>query len=543
MTIGRRARVAGIVSAVAAVVTALAGSPAQADDTSYVKYYTVTTSYQGAPENLSEIATRFLGASSRSVEIYNLNVGRQQPDGVALSDANKLDAGWELVLPWDAFGGGVQYGALPTTLPASAVPSSTAPKTSTGGSAAKPGSTPKPGSFSGSVVAPPATIGKPAVQPTSDASGDTSGGSGCPTGTPAGKQPDWARQTVDAAKAWSRSKGVGELVAVVDSGVDGSLPQLTGHVTVGVDVVSGSGRGDVDCLGTGTAMGAIVAAQPGKGGALAGVAPAAAVMPVRLVTTTPDAQAADEATAISVATASGATVIALGSYVDTTNAKVVAAIQQSVDHDVVVVCAAPAASALADSDARLPTGGVVRVGGIGEDGQPTAAYRSGSVDVVAPGSSVRTLGLPGAGPVVVNGTQYAVAFVAGEAALIRAAYPSLPAAGVSERIKETATATAGAAAGAPTIDLAAAVTAPLTADQANGSSVGSGATSSVTSDSGRVMLVVLIGLVLLIALVLMVSRIRRLLRADVEGDAAAYLEDEAGSPPPWPVPPDPHAAN
>jgi len=542
MTIRRRARVAGIVAAVAAVLTALAGSPARADDTSYVKYYTVTTSYQGAPENLAEIATRFLGASSRSVEIYNLNVGRQQPDGTALSDANKLHAGWALVLPWDAFGGGVQYGALPTTLPASSAPSSTAPKTSTGGSTSKQGSTAKQGSTSGS-VAPTGTTGKPAVKPTSNASGDTSGGSGCPTGTPAGKQPDWARQTVDAAKAWSRSKGVGELVAVVDSGVDGSLKQLTGHVTVGVDVVSGSGRGDVDCLGTGTAMGAIVAAQPGDGGALAGVAPAATVMPVRLVTTAPNTQAADEATAISVATASGATVIALGSYVDTSNAKVVAAIQKAVDHDVVVVCAAPASSVPVDPDAMLPTRGVLRVGGIGEDGQPTAAYRSGSVDVVAPGTSVHTLGLPGTGTVVVSGTQFAVAFVAGEAALIRAAYPSLPAVGVSERIKQTATATAGAAAGGPMIDPVAAVSAPVTADEANGSSGGSGAAASVILDPGRVVLLGLIGLVLLIVLVLMVSRIRRLLHAGVEGDAAAYLEDEAGSQPPWPVPPDAHAAN
>ena len=536
MTIRRPARVAWIVAAVVAVVTALAPSPAQADDTSYVKYYTVTTSYQGARENLAEIATRFLGASSRSVEIYNLNVGRQQPDGSALSDANKLDAGWELVLPWDAFGGGVQYGALPTTVPASPAPSGTGAKTTTGAPAARRGSSP-------GTVAPAGTPGKPAVKPTSDASGDKSGGAGCPTGTPAGKQPDWARQTVDAAKVWSRSKGVGELVAVVDSGVDGSLSQLTGHVTVGVDVVSGSGRGDVDCLGTGTAMGSIVVAQPGPGGALAGVAPAAAVMPVRLVTTSTHVQPADEATAISVATASGATVIALGSYVDTTDAKVVAAIREAVEHDVVVVCAAPAPSAPIDPGTTLPTGGVLRVGGVGEDGQPTTAYRSGSVDVVAPGTSVRALGLPGTGLVTVSGTQYAVAFVAGEAALIRAAYPSLPAVGVSARIKQTATAPAGGSVGAPMIDLAAAVTAPLTAEQVSSASGGTAATSPVTSGGGRVILLALIGVVLLIALVLMVSRIRWLLRADVEGDAAAYLEDEAGSPPPWPVPPGPHAAN
>ncbi|GAA5179201.1 hypothetical protein GCM10023322_08480 [Rugosimonospora acidiphila] len=525
MTNRGRVRAAVIVAGVAAVVTALVGSPAQADDISYVKYYTATTSYQGAPENLSEIATRFLGASSRAVEIYNLNVGRQQADGAALTDANKLDPGWELVLPWDAVGAGVQYGSLPTKVPAT-LPGTPLATPGIAGTPLVPAHSARPAEPGGITPVQPASpaSGKlPAVPPSSAGSGGTPAGSGCAPGTPAGKQPDWARQTVDAAQAWSRTKGSGELVAVVDSGIDGSLTPLAGHVSVGVDVVSGSGRGDVDCLGTGTGMGAIIAAQPGDGGALAGIAPAATVMPVRVVTTAPHAQTDDEATAITVATASGATVIALGSYVDTSNAKVVDAIKQAVDHDVVVVCAAPASSVPVPADA-LPTDGVLRVGGVSEAGQPIASYRPGSVDVAAPGGSVSTLGLTGTGTVVASGTQYAVAFVAGEAALIRAAYPSLPAAGVADRIKQTAKPESGASGGAKMMDPGAAVTTVVTADEKDDSS-GGGPVSSVTSGRGRVILLALIGVVLLIALGLMATRIRRLLRANVEGDETAYLED------------------
>ena len=82
-----------------------------------VKYYEVTASYEGKPENLSEVAQRFLGSPTRSNQIFDLNFGRTQPDGGKLTDANVLHAGWFLVLPWDAVGDGVRYGELPMNPP------------------------------------------------------------------------------------------------------------------------------------------------------------------------------------------------------------------------------------------------------------------------------------------------------------------------------------------------------------------------------------------------------------------------------------------
>jgi hypothetical protein len=363
------------------------------------------------------------------------------------------------------------------------------------------------------------------VKPGSGTSGSNPGGSRCPTGTPAGRTPDWARQTVEAGAAWTRSKGTGQLVAVVDSGVDGGLTQLAGHVTIGVDVVSGSGRGDVDCLGTGTGMAAIIAAEPGKGGELAGVAPNATVMPVRVVVNSPRVQPDDEATAISVATASGATVIALGSYIDTSDPKVVAAVKQAVNHDVVVVCAAPAPDAPVTDDTTLPARGVLRVGAVGEDGRPVAPYKLGAVDVQAPGGRVSTLGMTGAGTVTVTGTQYAVAFVAGEAALIRSAYPSLKAAGVANRVKESTKTPTGVAAGAKMLDPRLAVNAALAADDLIGPEADE--KSSAAAGPGRTILLGLIGVVLLIALVLMVSRVRRLLRAAGADEAEQPADENA----------------
>ena len=503
---GRRARRTLAVLAAVLIVglSMLPGTAARAD-TTYVKFYTVTTSYQGAPENLSEIAGRFLGDTARAVEIYNLNVGRDQPDGQELKDASKLDPGWYLVLPWDAVGAGVQYG-LPGSPVATPSPSV---------SPSKPAKTKAPSTGAGSKSkGKPRTSTKPGTAPAD--------GSTCAAAIPAGRTPEWARQKVGADRAWRRTRGKGELVAVVDSGVDGSLPQLTGHVAVGVDVVSGGGHGDVDCRGSGTAMGTIVVAQ--GGGSLAGVAPDATVMPIRVVTTGTAAEPADEATAITVAASAGATVIALGSYVDLNNAAVVRAIAAAVAHDVVVICAAPLSSTPVDPKIALPTSGVLRVGGVGEDGRLAAIYRSGAVDVLAPGVKVRSLGPAGPGAVLVTGTQYAVAFAAGEAALVRSAYPSLPAALVVDRIKETA------AQPGDLIDPAAAVSADL-ADQAGAAHSGSRSRSGVA----ELLLLVLIGVVLLAALVLLIIRVRRVLQADPEGDPSLSGADTVVSPP-WPVP-------
>src|SRR5262249_28575523 len=160
-----------------------------------------------------------------------------------------------------------------------------------------------------------------------------------------------------------RSQGKGQLVAVVDSGADGSLPQLAGHVTIGSDVVSGSGRGDTDCLGSGTAMTGIVVAQTTQGGTLSGVAPGAAVLPVRIVITTRKAGAADEAAGIQVAVSAGAGVIALGSYVDVDDPAVAQAIAAAIRRDIVVVMCAPDASTGDDSAVSKMEAPSLRVGG------------------------------------------------------------------------------------------------------------------------------------------------------------------------------------
>ncbi|WP_433119138.1 S8 family serine peptidase [Micromonospora sp. CA-246542] len=399
---------------VAPAVGASAGRAPTPDPQAYVKYYVVVAEHQGQPENLTEIASRFLGGGDRSAEIYNLNAGRVQADGAGLTDPAKLHPGWHLVLPWDAAGEGVRYGQLPP----GPKPTRSAPKpTSTGSASPKPSPSTSPGG-------PPTGSGAP---------------SSCTATAGSSRRSNWAQLRLAADGAWDLSRGNGVMVAVVDSGVDGKLPQLSGRVAVGADVTVGNGRGDTDCLGTGTAMAGIIAASASADDTPVGIAPDATILPIRMVGPSATGRAMDASNAIEVAVSAGASVVALGSRVDLGDPTVAASISTAMNHDVVVVVGAPTKPVTVPAGGeRSASGALLLVGAVGADGQLAEEYQQETVEVVAPGIDVATLGISGAGVLSNTGTQLAVSFVAGQAALVRAAYPDLTAVQVEERIRSTA---------------------------------------------------------------------------------------------------------
>ncbi|WP_432838975.1 S8 family serine peptidase [Dactylosporangium sp. CA-092794] len=436
-------RTVRLILAVAVCLTVI-GAPAAATaaEGGYVKYYTVAKSYNGAAENLTEIAKRFLGDGDRSAEVFSLNVGRKQPDGASLSDPAQLHAGWYLVLPWDAIGDGIAYGILPTTAPKPSTSTPSPKNTPTKSAATAPAKT--------ATTAVPNTGSRPSTAPPASPSAVPSGTAapaGCATAAPTSPADYWAQNTVAADTAWPASRGKGQVVAVVDSGVNGGVSRLSGHVLPGADVSSASGRGDRDCLGSGTAMAGLIVAQADQSNSGAGVAPDANVLPIRVVGTTSRAVASQVVAAIKNAVSGNAGIIALGQYVDLTNGDVVAAITDALSHNVLVIVEAPPAVSASSSTNAFSTHGpdlpaddaLIRVGGIGADGKQPMAYRSGSVDVVAPAVGVSTVSMSGNGWVSLTGTHLAVAFVAGVAALVRAADPNMDARQVGHVVRTSAT--------------------------------------------------------------------------------------------------------
>ncbi len=501
---------AGTVTGLAVAAPGRSFGAPEAGDQDYVKYYVVASSYQGKPENLTEIATRFLGGAERSGELFNLNSTRVQPDGGKLNDPANLRAGWTIVLPWDAVGAEVKYGQLSVTPPGK-------PQQPSGGTAAPPPPpTARPDAHAST---PPGCVGSSSRTSRSDS--------------------QWGMLRLAPDRAWTYSRGAQVMVAIVDSGVDAGVAQLAGHVTVGADIVSGTGRGDVDCLGTGTAMAAIVAARADSGG-FAGIAPDATLLPVRVVTTDPHARTADQASAIGVAVSAGARVIALGSYVNPQDPAVASAIAAAASRDVLVVTAAPVRAAGGGPDPLAGhTDPVLRVGGMGIDGSMAASYVPNATDVVAPGVGVASLGISGTGQFDASGTQYAVAFAAGEAALVRARYPDLRAAQVVRRIEATADRMGSTAPdstyGWGLIDPAAAVTRVIP-DERRGPAPPDAAATHRSGSALRNQALVVTLLVALVLAVLVILRVRRIVRPATAAASAESL-DTVPSPQPLPAPP------
>jgi type VII secretion-associated serine protease mycosin len=261
----------------------------------------------------------------------------------------------------------------------------------------------------------------------------------------ASTEPPWAQQRQGLDRLSGVADGAGVLVAVIDSGVDATHPQLAGAVVAGLDLLDTGGDGRLDCVGHGTAVASIIAGRPRSGTALRGVAPAAGILPVRVSERLDEetggraAPLAEVASAVRRAAERGARVINLSLTTDRDDQALRDAVRYARARDVVVVAAAGNRH---DSGNPLPYPaayeGVVGVGAVQQDGSRVGTSQTGPhVDLVAPGADV-TAAARGGGYARYTGTSFAAAFVAGAAALVRQYYPTMTADEVVHRLIATA---------------------------------------------------------------------------------------------------------
>lgn len=314
--------------------------------------------------------------------------------------------------------------------------------------------------------------------------------------------------------AWVHGRGEGQVVAVIDTGVNPGprLPRVRGAG----DVVAGR-DGTEDCDAHGTLVAGVLAATEDETGH-SGVAPGVEIVSIRQSSSVLRAQRdeSDEPTvgagvgtistlakAIRAAVDAGAGIINISEVACVPAGTVLAddtlggAIRYAaVDHDVVLVAAAGnLGQTCGDQNPTVPDPAVagddgwedvltiaspawyddhvLTVGGVDADGAPADfSLRGPWVDVAAPAVDLRSVGADGAGVsdlVVsgdgsrtrISGTSFAAPFVAGTAALVRQAHPDLTARQVVERIQNTAIPAAGGhdfAVGHGVVDPVAAVT-------------------------------------------------------------------------------------
>jgi type VII secretion-associated serine protease mycosin len=249
--------------------------------------------------------------------------------------------------------------------------------------------------------------------------------------------------------AWDTTKGAGVTVAVIDTGVAGSVPDLRGAVVGGTDV-SGLGTPDGQtAVGSdpahGTLVGSLIAGRgTGPGSGITGVAPEASLLSVSVALGEGAVGTDDQiAKAVKWAVDNGADVINLSltrnsldwppSWDD--------AFLYAAQHDVVVVAAAGnrgSGTTVVGAPATIP--GVLTVAGVDRDGNASFDASSQGITIGVAAPSEKLVGItPDGGYVSWAGTSGAAPLVSGLAALVRAAHPELDVANVINRIVATAT--------------------------------------------------------------------------------------------------------
>ncbi|MEU2157466.1 type VII secretion-associated serine protease mycosin [Streptomyces sp. NPDC019396] len=265
----------------------------------------------------------------------------------------------------------------------------------------------------------------------------------------------WALDSLHLDQAWRSTKGKGVTVAVLDTGVDDSHPDLTGQVLPTKDLVGfGAGRGDRAWARHGTAMAGIVAGHghgPGREDGVLGVAPLAKIQPVRVILEGTDPSRAQArktrnsalAEGIRWAADHGADVINLSLGDDSESAHPEkgedAAVQYALAKGAVVVASAGNSGEKGDHisyPAAYP--GVIAV---------AAVDRFGTHASFSTSRWYATVSAPGVDVVIADpdrkyyegwGTSAAAAFVSGVVALVRSAQPGLTPAQIKRLLADTA---------------------------------------------------------------------------------------------------------
>lgn len=114
---------------------------------------------------------------------------------------------------------------------------------------------------------------------------DYAGGGGNKGADPLLEQ-QWGLRRINAASAWEKgAMGSGAVIAILDTGIDLRHPDLSDRLVQGIDLASKSDCiGPQDESGHGTMVAGVAAATADNGIGIAGVAPRARLMPVRVLT-------------------------------------------------------------------------------------------------------------------------------------------------------------------------------------------------------------------------------------------------------------------
>ena len=231
----------------------------------------------------------------------------------------------------------------------------------------------------------------------------------------AGRDLQWGLNRLQAEDLWARSTGYGITVAVLDTGVKSSNPDLKGKVAKGFNAITNKPGARADDNGHGTFIAGMIAAKVNNGG-VSGLAPGARILPVKVLDADGVGDSDDIARGIVWAVDNGADVINMSFGADSSNRVEAEAIDYARGAGVTLVAAG------GNEGARLvmyPAGypGVLGVGATDFDNKRASFSNRGShIDVAAPGQGILST-FNTSNYTWTSGTSMATAYVSAIAAL------------------------------------------------------------------------------------------------------------------------------
>lgn len=246
--------------------------------------------------------------------------------------------------------------------------------------------------------------------------------------------------------AWDRSKGsLSQVVAVIDTGVAGTHPDLQGHTVAGYDAVTKTGiaaGAASDDNGHGSMVSGIIAAGTDNGTGIAGVAWNAKVMPVKVLDSNGYGDDSNVVDGINWAVSHGAKILNLSLGGDADSPVLHEAVSNAVANGaVVVVAAGNSGDDAPEYPAAYPE--AVAVAATDNSGALTDFSTFGPwVDVAAPGFGILSTTIADTSGTdnyaYGDGTSFAAPIVSGVVALMRSQTPTLTPAQVLDRLRSTA---------------------------------------------------------------------------------------------------------
>ena len=249
-------------------------------------------------------------------------------------------------------------------------------------------------------------------------------------------------------RAWATTKGAGVTIAVIDTGVDGSHPDLTGTVIGGTDVSGvGSSNGQTP-IGADSKHGTMVASLlaghgHGSGNGILGVAPESKILSVSVGFGVGSVGSDDQiARAVRWSVDHGADIINMSLTRNTIDwppswdDAFLYAMKKGV---IVVAAAGNRGSGTTEVGAPATMPGVVVVAGVDQNGIASFDASSQGITLSVSAPSEGLVGAaPGGGYYSWAGTSGATPLVAGVLALIKASHPTLSAGNLIHRLTATA---------------------------------------------------------------------------------------------------------